>query len=187
MGENDEKAKPILVMREHRTRWTETVAVQTKGGSDSYCVRAVVGMIRRVGVQRFLFKSDLEPAIIELKKQVATRLAEHGVEAVMEVTPVDDHQANGTIERAVQTVAGMVRTHKLATELPYTREIGSDHPIMPWIIEHAAAMVTLFEVSADGRTAYERVRGKRWRQPLPAIGECVFYLPIDRNRGKGGG
>ena len=49
---------------------------------------------------------------------------------------------------------------------------------------NAAVMVSLFEISSDGRTAHERTRGKKYRRELPIFGECVFYLPMDRARGR---
>ncbi len=102
----------------------------------------------------------------------------------MELSPVNEHEANGTIERAVQTVGGMIRTHKLALEQSYGQLLEAGHVGVPWLILHSAVMVSLFEVGSDGRTAYERTRGKRYRQELPIFGKCVYYLPLDRARGK---
>ena len=45
-------------------------------------------------------------------------------------------------------------------------------------------MVSLCEMGSDGRTAYERSRGKPCRKELPIFCECVFYPPLDRTRGR---
>ena len=42
----------------------------------------------------------------------------------------------------------------------------------------------MFEVGSDGMTAYERIRGKKYRRELPIFGERIYYLPMDRNRGR---
>ena len=36
----------------------------------------------------------------------------------------------------------------------------------------------------SSRTAYERSRDKPYRKKSPILGECVFYLPLDRIRGR---
>ncbi len=102
----------------------------------------------------------------------------------MEQGPVDDHEANGTVERAVQTVGGLIRTHKLALEQAYGHVLEAGHVVAPWLIAHAAVMPSLFEVGSDGLTAYERTRGKKYRPELPIFGVCVYYLPLGRTRGK---
>ena len=74
----------------------------------------------------------------------------------MENSPVGDHESNGVIERTVQTVGGMIRTHKLALEKAYNKELEVENVVIQWLIIRAAVMVSLFEFGSDGRTAYER-------------------------------
>ena len=62
----------------------------------------------------------------------------------------------------------------LAVESRY--KIREDHPIYPWLIRHVAMLINLIKVGADGRTSYERRKGKKFNRPLPEIGECVWYL-----------
>ena len=108
-GEQDQTAKPVLVFREHRCRWTEALPVPTKGGGDAWVVKSVADMVRRTGLRKFIFKSDQEPAIVDPKNKVEAELGGTH-EVFMEPSPVNEHEANGTIERAVQTVGGMIRT-----------------------------------------------------------------------------
>lgn len=62
-GERDQTAKPVLVMREHKCRWTESLPMLRKGGQDQWVVKSVADMIRRTGLRRFIFKSGQEPAV----------------------------------------------------------------------------------------------------------------------------
>ena len=80
------------------------------------------------------------------------------------------------MERAIQTVQGQLRTMRLALQSRYKSPIRSDHPIMPWLIKHAAFLLDISKVGDDGRTAYERRRGKRFKKVVPELGECVWYL-----------
>ena len=181
-GEHDAQAKPVLVLREHRARWTAAVPVLNKGGGDRWAVKAVAEAIRHTGLTHFLFKSDQEVSIVDLKNKVIEELG-GGYRIMKEASPVAEHQANGTVERAILTVGGMIRTQKVALEIAYGGELAADHASLPWLIQYSGLLVSLFEVGADGRTAYERTRGKKFRRELPPFGEVVFYLPLDRQKG----
>ena len=39
--------------------------------------------------------------------------------------------------------------------------IATDHPIVLWMCEHAAYLLNRLEVGRDGKTAYERMKGKK--------------------------
>lgn len=68
--------------------------------------------------------------------------------------------SNGVIERAVQAIEGQARTIELALESRIGSEIPSDHDVVPWIFEYAATTINKGQVGADGKTAYERLKGK---------------------------
>ena len=93
-------------------------------------------------------------------------------------------QSNGAAEKAADTVGGMIRTQKIALESNCGIELAGDHVATPWLIQCSGLAVSLFEIGSDGRAAYERVRGMRFRRELPPFGETVFYLPTDRKRGR---
>ena len=47
--------------------------------------------------------------------------------------------------------------------------------MLAWLIEYAGVLQNLFGVGQDGLTPYQRVKGKSWKVPLPAFGECIEY------------
>ena len=54
-----------------------------------------------------------------------------------------------------------------------------NHPIMGWILEHAATRLTNCHVGRDGLTTHERVHGQCARDRLAERGEVVFYdVPV---------
>ena len=57
-------------------------------------------------------------------------------------------------------------------------KIPADHPILTWLVQHAADVVTKLEVKESGRTAYEAMRGRPYRGMLTDFGRHVlFYRP----------
>ena len=182
LGQNNETTIPVLAFRVHSTRWTESFVCVSKSGRDPYNILALVHCIKRTGLRTFIFKSDQEHAILDFKTRAIEMLGE-GYKIKPEASPKEEHQANGTIERSVWDIAGTARTVKCQVEHDYDMKLESDHVVLPWLIKYAGCLVTLFCVGSDGRTAYERSRGKPWKRALPKFAETIMYLPHDRNRG----
>ena len=44
---------------------------------------------------------------------------------------MNEHQSNGVVEHAVQTLGAMIRTRKLALEHPYSKELEADDVAIP--------------------------------------------------------
>ena len=66
------------------------------------------------------------------------------------------------VERAIQDVQAQIRTVKMALEWRYGgNKLKEDHPILPWLIRYSAMQINVARKGEDGRTAYERRRGKR--------------------------
>ena len=80
--------------------------------------------------------------------------------SIVEASPVGSSGSNGFIERGVQGLEGQARTIKLAFESQVGMEIPSDHNLIPWIIEYDAVSINRGQLSSDGKTAYERLKGK---------------------------
>jgi hypothetical protein len=70
-------------------------------------------------------------------------------------------ESNGSIENGVKLMKGMVRLHSLALERKVGGRFPSSHPILAWLIEHTSDVITKYLQGAHGRTAYERLYGKR--------------------------
>ena len=45
-----------------------------------------------------------------------------------------------------------------------------------WFIMYAAMLINICHVGSDGRTAFERRRGNKFKRELPEFGESVWYL-----------
>ena len=66
---------------------------------------------------------------------------------------------------------------KSALEEKLKIQVNERHPILSWIGPHANFMISrLIRVGADGRTPYERRRGRRWKRPSVSFG--VWFKPL---------
>ena len=161
-------------------KWISAIVVPKKG-IDPYAVGAVGREINNSGFNRVIVKSVQEPAIRALLEAVKNERGdeltlESKVEMIPEKSPVAESRANGEVERYVQTVQGQVRTLKTALESRYQMKIGEAHNVLPWLIMYAAILINICSIGEDGKTAYERRRGKSFKREIPEFGESIWYL-----------
>jgi hypothetical protein len=175
--EIEEDYLPTLVPFESGVKWVSANVVPKKG-VEGFAVQAVGREIDLAGLRRMIVRSDQEPALLELLRAVKAERPED-LEIQPEQSPVGESKSNGEIERAIQTVQGHVRTMKLSVQRRYSCNIREDHPIWPWLVMYAALLLNLCDVGEDGRTAYERRKGRKFKKVLPEFGECIRHLSPD--------
>ena len=93
-----------------------------------------------------------------------------------QVSPTQSHQSNGAAEKAVSTVRRLARTYLavLKDKIP-SFAVSTHSPILPWMIRHAAWILTRYNVRRDTRmTPYEKIRGQKHRQEILPLGEQVL-------------
>ena len=178
MSENqkatEEKGMPNLVLKDRDTKTIKACTVTSKGIND-YAVRRIVKAIEELGHKKIILKSDGESAIVALKRRIKHILP---LNVVLEESPVGDHQANGEIEMANQLVQGQFRVMKCGFESRIGTKLVGTHPLVPWLLIHAADTLNRYVKGEDGRTAYQRVKGRAFRTPVTEWGECVLYCRL---------
>ena len=133
---------------------------------------AGVKFVEFPGYIKLVLKTDQEPAITEVQREISDRRRQSGSRGTaLENSKVGDNSSSGRTERAVQELGGMVRTLRFALE----RKTGGariklNHPVVPWMIKHAAAQITRFQVRACGTTSYLRLKGHNWSEPMAEFG-----------------
>ena len=103
------------------------------------------------------------------------RAANGGGKFAVECSPVDASQSNGMVERQILSVGSQVRVLKSALEARWGTTVPTQHPILPWLVEYATHLLNRFEVGRDGKTAYERCKGKPAKAHGLEFGEGVLW------------
>ena len=148
--------------------------VPCKGTSHGYAERALVHNVLSTGHRNVILQSDQEPSIIDVKRKAGTHIP---TEIVYEESAVGDSNANGSIERANQTIQGQIRAIKDDTERQIGATIGLESSVLKWLVRHAAWTLTTLHVGSDGETAHQRIRGKPFNQQIAAFGEQILFKP----------
>ena len=187
LTEEDEKniLMKILVAKDSRSRAIFAHVVRRKGvDEEGYAVKRLAEDIEWLGYTRIILKSDGEPAIVRLLKEtlrVAKTVVTDQDKAVVmdqvtqEHPPRYDSRSNGSVENGVRLVKGHLRTMKSCPEMKIRKKIPEQHPLMSWLVEHTAWLLTVRLRGEDGKTAYERVRGRPFTKRLTDFGEEVLY------------
>ena len=132
----------ILVLVESMCRSVWTYAVESKGASEMWLESQILEDFDTIGLtnEKLIIKADQEASITEVQKMLVKSRAGHGT--ALEQSRVGDSNSNGRVERAVQDVKGLVRTHRAALEEKLGKKIGISHPIVPWTVRHVGHIIT---------------------------------------------
>ena len=180
-GKTDKVLK-IVVMKDEESGSVFSHRVDMKGPGDVWVVKKLVADIEELGRRDIILKTDGEPAMLALQRAMA--LMRPGL-TKPENPPAYNPSSNGACEKAVQDVSAQIRTLTLALEARLGLKIEEDHPVMDWIIAHAAYLVTKFSVGHDGMTPHERLTGRKWTRPMIELGEVVLAKLALRKIGYG--
>jgi hypothetical protein len=180
-GDGDERLLTVVVVRDKISGTSFASTVEKKGSTDESAVEQTVAFVRRLGHPKMIIKSDQEPSIADFSRAVARVLE---CQCIPEHSRVSESQSNGVAEVGVQIVEGMLRTQKLGLERRLGAKIPCAHPAMTWLVPHAADSVTKFLRGSDGKTAYERLKGKPCREEVVEFGECVLFKTNRPDEGK---
>ena len=167
----------MLVAKMRKVKAVMSTVVPRKS-SGEWAARRLMAWLREVGhaCGDIIVKSDNEPALTSLVDAWAKLRGVEGVgKMIVEHSPVHSSQSNGVVERGIQAVQGMVRTLRSAVEGRWGIRLEVDHAVWPWLVEYAGYLLTRCEVSHDGKTPYERLKGKRARLQGMEFGEGILW------------
>ncbi len=102
----------IMVVKVSKSKYIGSHVVPVKGlGGDRYAAEKLRGDILWLGYSRVLLKSDNEPAILALMKDVLKALKVEVLDqAAPDHPPPHDSRVNGSVENAVRQVQGLLPT-----------------------------------------------------------------------------
>ena len=157
LTEEDEKkvSIKILVAKDFKSRALFAHVVRRKGADEEgYAVKRLAEDIEWLGYTRIILKSDGERAIVRLLKETL-RVAKTVVmdQVTLEHPPPYDPRSNGSVENGARLVKGHLRTMKSCLERKLRKKIPEEHPLMSWLVEHTAWLLTVKLRGADGKTA----------------------------------
>ena len=122
-----------------------------------------------------ILKSDGEPALVCLRDALSKY---HGGTVVPELSAKNESQSNGTAKEAGKTVREFTRVLKEQIEDKTDAKLSAGDAITLWLVRWAAMVISRYLVGKDGRTAYERRRGRPCRLEALPCGEKVWYKEV---------
>ena len=134
--------------------------VPAKGTSHEFPARRIRAFISELGHDHveILTKSDQEPAIVDLVREVARIRAP--ARTLTEESPVGLSASNGVVERGTLTAEGQIRVHKDALEERIKCVPASDRPILARLVEFEAVLVNRYEVGHDSKLRTRAVEAR---------------------------
>ena len=123
--------------------------VPKKGTEFQWIAKQLDLDVKRFGYNgRLVVKSDQEPAVVDLMRDLARRRS--NAPTVVELSKAYDSKSNGRAEGTVRRLEEQVRTMKIALDAALGIELEVLHPVFEWLVEHAADVLNKTEVASDG-------------------------------------
>ena len=171
----------ILVVKDTKSKTVFAHTVMQKGvDSEGYAVTRLIEDVKWLGYTKVILKADNERAIVRLLKESLRRIKTETVDQVaQEHPPPYDSRSNGSIENCIRQVQGHLRTMKFSFERKVQSKVPDGHIVLSWLVEHVAWLLTARTRGEDGKTAYQRIRGRAFTRRLLEFGErCLYKLPM---------
>ena len=155
-SQTDVTTRCIVVAKDYSSKSVMASVVPVNGSSNEFPAKRINAFIRELGLeaQDLVLRGDQEPALQDLLAEVGRRRVP--AKTFYEVSPVGSSASNGVAERGVQTVEGQIR-------------------VLVWLVEFAGTVINRYEVGRDGKTPFERLRGKQSRLIGLEFGEKVNF------------
>ena len=120
--------------------------------------------------------SDVAAAEDEAQEVRVARPEGAVVVGVPEHSHPGESASNGKAEAAVKQLIDMTRTLKLALEarLKLQRPLPCGHPVVAWMLEHAAWLLSKYAVNHEGRSPWGLLNGREARERIEEFGERVL-------------
>ena len=164
-----------LVVTDDWSRGVLALPVPGKGRSHAkYLAEQIVRYISACGFSTCILKADAEPATRLLLDIVSKARQKLGFKTVVELVGPEDSQANGRVEREIQTVRGLARTLIRSVREGAQAEVDVYGPLAQWAFRHAAWLLPHFRRQNGSPTAYEMNTGRRYVGKLANFGERVL-------------
>jgi hypothetical protein len=151
----------VLVGKERGSKSWMATTVPVKGASGKFGIDKCLDFIEENGDREgnIIVKTDQEPAIQFLIKELIESREEG--KTVPEESPVKSSGSNGIVEKGVGDVEGEVRAMFLGFQERLGRKVDARERIVAFIPEYAAYLMNRLVQGADGKVAYERIKGKK--------------------------
>ena len=173
-NESGMESATILVSKDRATRMVSAHVVPLKGAVLDWVIQQCARDLERLGHQgQITLKSDQEPAIVDVAKEIAKHRGARGT--LLELSPVADSQSNGFIERGIRSVEEMTRAILFDLSSRIGSPISVHSPVFPWIVEHATHILNKCHVVSDGKCAHERLKRRQHRGVLLPFGGAVMF------------
>jgi hypothetical protein len=172
----------VLVGRNRGSKSVMATTVPTKGGSGKFGVDKCLEFIEENGDRdgEIVVKTDQEPSILYLVKDLMEGRGD--AKTMPEESPVKSSGSNGIVERTVQDVEGQIRALWIGFQERMKRKVDTRERIVAFIPEYATYLLNRMVVGADGKVAYERIKGKKPTLLGLEFGEKVLYKKRLGNR-----
>ena len=146
-------------------------------GASPYAESLILVTLEKFGLTgELILQVDAEHSSRDLVRRIA---AKRKAKTIIRTTPKGSKQSLGYAEGVHRSIEGLSRTIKAQVESNCDVIILMENELTPWIIRHAATIITNFSVRSDGRTPHEHLFKTKYMSHMCMFGEAVWLRSDD--------
>ena len=170
---------PKMKLGEQST--TFACPVNEKSVNDKYAFTQLKNYIRLHGVEVWFSRATKRGHWLVQLRRWPTTFERKAPQWSSSKSPVGESQSNGVAERQVQAVEDLIRTTRGALMHRLQCHMVATHPLCQWLVLHAARVMRRYVIGRDGRTASQRLHGRRASNKAVESGEKGVLLYPETN------
>ena len=150
----------------------------------TYVTTELVRFMVECKLDEVSLQSDNEAAILQVKKAVREARRRLGLKTTFRESGVEDHQANGAIERAIQTERRTALCLKATVKSNYGATLTSQDGLWCWAVRHSSWLTNRFNTnSTTKKTSYETLNDCPYKGRLACFAETVQFPIASQKKG----
>ena len=173
----DSRPTAVLTAVDVTTQLCVACLVPDKSSMMAYMTNNLQAFVLECSRTNRILQSDNEDTLNTLLKATAARIGSMTVRH----SPAYSSNSQGSVEGLHRTLLGPTRTFKAQVDRNYGITLNVKHPVLPWIIRHAAWAINRYVVHSDGYTSFERRWGRNYERAIVEFGETLTLKTTYRN------
>ncbi len=172
--EESERGPPSIAIIDGKSGMLRSAVLKQKG-VEEWSIQVVKNFNDILGHRKIILRTDNGNSIMALRTEVKQR---SHVEIIPEQPPAYDSKTAGKAENAVQRIEKQFITLRDALQTRIDQKIESGHPVVEFLVMHTSDTLNRYHIGTDGRTNYQRWKGKSFKRVDAEFGESELYLRL---------
>ena len=177
----DAESMAVMTAVDIQTQMCMAVTVPDKSTHIAYMTNSLRSFVLECGRTNGILQSDNEPTLKSVINATAAKVGN----MTTRTAPNYSSNSQGSVDRFHRTLFGQVKALREQLQSVCKVTVNNNHPLLPWMVRHAAWILNRYLVHSDGLTSYQRRWERSYKHAICEFGERILYRTPAKRLPKG--